>query len=186
MECQLSSSVIGGLIAGGFAILAVYVAFGKQNERDEKRQQEIIQGVLQAFYEELGEVWDQYVEMTGDFWEKFQKGKGEVLYLRISVSPDYLVIYRSNANLIGQIKDSELRRKIVRVYALLQSLVECYKINSDLVAQREKAIFDKNQELVDDTYIQLQSYALKLKEDHDRFRGLIEDLFKMLEKELSL
>ena len=45
---EILPSVIGGLIVGVCAIAGVYKTLQGQNRRDRDRQQEMIQGVLQA------------------------------------------------------------------------------------------------------------------------------------------
>ena len=174
---ELIVSVIGGLIAGGFAILAVYKTFEKQNKRDEKNQQEIIKGVLKAIYEELKQTSDllfdgPYVE---NFMQEIEKDPKKIFRLVFPISQDYLTIYRSNANLIGQINDPpDLRPKIVRTYVYLQVLIETYRANNEMLGEYHL------------TQNRFQRIAQALKRHHTRFQKSREEVFRILEEKYNI
>ena len=42
----------------------------------------------------------------------------------MSLTQDYFTIYHSNANLIGQVPNSKLRRRIVKIYTSLKVLID--------------------------------------------------------------
>ena len=69
---EILPSVIGGLIVGVCAIAGVYKTLQGQNRRDRDRQQEMIQGVLQAIYEELHAMWEQYNAAAESYWKEFE------------------------------------------------------------------------------------------------------------------
>ena len=141
MGSEFWSSVIGAVIGGSFAIVAVVITLWFQNRHAKKRQDNITQGLLEAIYEELNALWDQIkqdVVYDLEQYEKRTKG-GELIFgADLSVSQDYLAIYRSNTNLILQIEDSDLKRDIVRVYILLQAFIERYEENTRLLNERGK------------------------------------------------
>ena len=190
----LPPAVIGGLIVGIFALLGIFLTHMARNRRDKKRQQEIIKGVLQAFYVELKVTWERYDKRVGDYWKEFEKGRVAIFYDVLPIHHDYLTIYRSNANYIGQINDSKLRLKIVEVYTLLQDLMESYRSNAKFLnkywgAQHEwnEAITKQNTaeatlkaQLSFEASSDLMTQAPKLKEQHNHLKGLIENLLKTL------
>lgn len=193
-------SIIGALIIAGGAFLAareggkraakasrdsVRETLKAQEQRDEKRQKEIILGFLQAIEEELHVLWNLYLEEFGVSWKNFEEGKEEVFYVRVSISQDYFTIYHSNADLIGQIPDLDLRRKIVEVYTSLKAIIDNYKINSRLVDEHKKAVSNSDYFAATSSYSELQLHAPKLKGYHDELVGLMEDIFKRLEEQLS-
>ena len=79
----------------------------------------------------------------GEYWKKYEEEEKEekppIFAVNIPFRQDYFTIYKSNANLIGQInKPPDLRRKIVKVYTLFESLIEAYRINTVLVQKRQE------------------------------------------------
>lgn len=179
------------------------------------RQWEIVQAVKQAFYTELNTFWGQLSEEVEDSWIEYEqeKEKGNQAYLNyfLKVPPDFFTIYRSNANYFGQIDDSELRAKIIKVYMLLEALMHGYRTNTEYLREyieiRDKhekerakflAVVGQNMEkysqnfaevqgieaLANKSLQQLTRYAVELKEAHDDFTEKIEDLLEDLRKEL--
>ena len=189
MGCELLPNEISALIGGGLTVLGIFIGLGIQYLIDEGREQKIIQGFLQAVQEDITILWDEINEATGDLWKKFEKEKKEgkipIFSSRISVSPDYLIIYSSNANLIGRVKNSNLRRKIVKVYTSFQALIEGYKMNSRVLNECREAVHEGNHSLYSKLNFELRDNAPELKEKHDDFAELMEDFLEMLEKELS-
>ena len=204
LENILYSNLMASVVVGLITLLGVYLTLRGQRQCDKDRQEEIIQGVLQALYEELKEVWERLDEVAVDYWKKYEEEKGNkkrsIFSCHLTVSQDYLTIYRSNANLIGQIKRSELRRKIVRVYTLLQALVEGYRINTEFLdkceeadirwqaaeAKGDEAEVKANKVLYERFYSKLEKYAPQLQKEHKYLKQLIEeDLLEMLREEFS-
>ena len=188
MGCKLLPNEISALIGGGLALMGVFIGLGIQYLVDESREKKIIRGFLQTIQEDLTIIWDNLNEGTKDLWKEFEKekkeGKTPLFSGNVSVSPDYLAIYHSNANLIGRVKNSNLRRKIVKAYASLQGLLEGYKVNSWRLDEKSKAV-KENPSLYNKFNFELRYNAPKLKKKHDDFAELMEDLLETLEKELG-
>lgn len=207
MECGFWSSIFAGVITGGFAILAVHETFRKQNQRDDRRQQERIQGVLQAFYKELNTLWVPFEEGLASYWEEYDKRKGEDKFVDYwsFLSPDYLTMYSANASLIPQIKvpkellyksglqsELDLQRDIVEVYAFLQALIDGYRHNNRLIDQLEKAQYDRalyggaipdeNEKVIKVFKKKLRDYAPVLRKNHEGIKTKVENLLEILRK----
>ena len=196
----------------------MYLTLQGQRQQDKGRQKEIIRGVLQAIYEELDSFWEQLNEEVDFYWEIFDWemfGQRKIKHFdcRLSLSPDYITIYRSNANLIGQIEELKLRRKIVKAYMLLQSLMVGYGINTELLREyvkarnrlreaiaKRKEAEDKgdevearrneieakgSEELLKGFCFELESYAPKLREVHYDSKKFTKELLDMLEERFS-
>ena len=191
----------GGRIAGKASRESVREMLEGQRQLDKDRQEEIVDGVLQAFYGELNILWERLNEVVGDRWKKYEeeekKGKEAIFPLNLPFSGDYIPVYRSNANLIGQInKPPDLRQKIVIAYALFESLIRSYKLNTLLVQKRQEVRMmwkeaetkkdteevTVNKMLYEECSSSLQKFAPRLKARHDQFGELIEDLLKVLEE----
>ena len=171
-------------IGGGLALLGVVTTLLVQNHRNKKRQQEIIQGALHAIYEELNEIYNQLDSWSvEDPWKDFEKGLFPHYNSTCTFSKDYSIIFRSNANLIGQIESLNIRREIVKMYKALDVLMDAYKQNNKLMAQRLKADNMGQTELASALHIQLQVLAPSLREVHKFSKESINKLLDMLIKE---
>lgn len=208
MGCELWPSIIGGLIAGGFAIAAVYWTLRGQRQQDNDRQQEIIQGVLQAIYEELNTIYKELTSsLMEDNWKAFKKIDQEkdiplaednskelekpalppYFLGRLRVPKDYLIVYRSNANFIGQINNSELRSEIVSTYMFLQIVMDEYKTyNEYLIPYLEEGRMEKALPLFISPSEQLQKLSRKLLIDHESLTESIKSFLETLEEEIPL
>lgn len=210
MGSELLPSVVSAAIVGFLTLLGVRKTIQGQEERDEKRRKDRNQAVKRALYQELSLLWKELSESVKDFWMEYEQ-KG-FLDFRSFLSPDYLTIYRSNANHIGHIDDPELRDKIVEAYVLLQALIDAYKLNTEFLCEYNEAddrynetmakhadAIDKSDIIAVEKYSieatgfealrgkslrQLKRYAPELKEQHDNFADLIEDLLDILGKDL--
>ena len=191
----LIASGIGGFIAIYSSDRSVSQTLTAQEQRDKDRQEEIIQGVVQAIYAELNICYNvlnsQAVVAT---WEKF-KEKEELDKIRekdkdteyisyyvshFPVPEDYLVIYRSNANVIGQIdKSLALPRQIVSNYMLLQAIMGHFSINNTFLIQHRKT---GDQEVL----YELQGLGVALKKECDRFNKSAEKLFEVLRQKYKV
>ncbi len=195
MECEtffspnvletLVVGVVSALIAGFFTISAVFITFRRQEKRDKGRRQEIIRGVLKAICEELNTIYYQLnSSKIEDAWKKFENGTEQFFWCNFPVPQDYLIIYRSNANLIGQIeKPSYLQCEIVNNYMLLQSLMERYKTNNIFLSQYEEAGDEEKTELFSS---RLKEIAPILQKEHNSFKESAKNLFKTLKEEYNI
>lgn len=211
MGSGLWPSVISALIVGVITLVGVYETIHGQEKRDEKRRKDTNKAVKRALLQELDTIWKDLSESVESFWEEYEQRK--FLDFRSFLSPDYLTIYRSNADHIGHIDDPELRDNIVKVYLRLHFLMDAYNLNTEFlneyikaedsheeatVRQRHPAAQNSPQHriqsaieaagfeaLMDNALKKLKKYAPSLKEQHDDFADSIEELLDMLEKDIS-
>lgn len=184
MSCELWPSVISGLAGGGFALLGVYFTLKGHRQRDKDRQEEIIRGVLEAIYEELKEMYNlldsSVVELS---WKAFENGSSSYYNYAFIFSKDYSIVFRSNANLIGQIKNSDIRHGIVTIYKVSDVIMGEYEKNSELLVQYTKASKTGQRELASELYKQLRDFAPELREMHKFSKKSIREFMHMLEEE---
>ena len=197
---QLLTSIIAGLIIAIGAVKAatrgakmtakasrdsVRETLEAREKRDKKRQQEIIQGVLEAIHQELYVIFHKlYAPHIEDTWKNFDEKKHSFYNSYIIVPEDYLIIFRSNANIIGQINDSELRFKVVNTYMFLQILLDRYKTNNKFLDQHIE-LEHKDPAFHAKIMLQLELLAPILRNEHKMFREMVGDLFAALAKEWS-
>ncbi|MXW23047.1 MAG: hypothetical protein F4X55_02405 [Candidatus Dadabacteria bacterium] len=210
MGCEFWSGVISAAIVGFITLLGVYKTLKGQEERDEKRRKDRNKAVKKAFYQELNTLWEKLIKPVEPFWVEYEETR--FLDFRSFLSPDYLTIYRSNANHIGHIDDPELRDKIVNVYILLQALIDGFKVNTEFLSEYNEADDRYNETIAkqtnpsayqsqslsvkygteaagfealrDHALQKLKGYAPELKKQYDDFADSIEELLDMLEKDI--
>ena len=198
MEGELSSSVIGGLVGGGFAIIGVILAFIGQGILNWLDHRKMIQGVLRAIYIELNvirreldslmvlEAWD-YFEQNEDSWKelKLPDERKPYFYDNFPASVDLSIIYRSNVNLIGHIKKPpHLRERIVKTYTLLHVLLDSYRINNLHLNQYEEARSKGDTKSANMFRSRLQKLAPTLNGNHNSVSTSMLRLIHMIEEEM--
>ena len=166
---------------------SVLETFQEQRQLDKDRQEKMIQGVLYAIYEELNTIYEHLnsPEME-DGWEEYENPGKKLFQVYYPAPLDCLIIYRANANLIGQIDEPpELRRKIVSNYMLLQTLMERYKRNNALLVQYQET---KDKGELDSYNMGLFTQFLitsnMLHKEHKLFKTSTKELFGMLKEKL--
>ena len=109
----ISGAIIGGLIAGGFALLSTQKSFDNQREHADDSEKKLIKGVLQSIHDEIETVIERYQEAMGSRIESLDKGKALTFYYPL-VS-DFFTVYHGNSFLIGRIPDNDLRKQIIKM-----------------------------------------------------------------------
>ncbi len=162
------------------ALLVLYVG---NHLLDEERRNRRIRALYQALYEELKEIRNAYDEEVEVFWKALEEeGEVKVFPVNLSLTQDYLAVYHSNANLIGEIPSSKLRRKIVKTYTSLKALIDYYKQDNKILYEHEKRESTKKTVEYDPTVL---DFTKRLQERHHRFERSLKKLIKTLKKELS-
>ena len=174
-------SFVSGALVSALGLFLAYLGL------DKIRQRKKIKGFSQALYEELKEIGNAYNRDVKIHWEGIEKYGEEVFMTNISLTQDYSTIYHSNANLIGQIPNSKLRRRIVKTYTSLKVLVDYYKQSNRMLDEYGKYYEkDKSSEETFKYWHMLRNFTqLLLQKRHNRFLRLNKILLKTLEKELS-
>ncbi len=198
-ESQLPPVVISGLIVGVLALTGVFLSFLLtflgQYFLNRWRNRKMIRAVVQAICEELSisyrllnsssvtNTWMRFKdkEEFDRTWRKDKDTKYKPYYAsHFPVLEDYLIMYRSNANLIGQInKSSILPGQIVYNYMLLQAIMGHFSINNTFLVQYRKT---KDGEALSE----LRDLGPILRRECDLFNESVEKLFKMLKEEYNV
>src|SRR6266478_1369677 len=96
---SLVSAIIGGLIGGGFALLATRQAHRNERRRIEEERKTNICGVLQAIRTEVEISMKDYDLSVGELLEKMEKGQPFTRYF--TLTRDTLIVYPNNTHIIG-------------------------------------------------------------------------------------
>ena len=196
-EYPILSLLLGVLAGGVVSAIGLYLAHSKL---DETRQEKKIKGLYQALYEELKEIRNAYNRDVKIHWEGVEKNRGRIFWSNISLTQDYSTIYHASANLIGQVPNSKLRRRIVKTYTSLKVVIDYYKQNNRALDEHSR-LLDEHSKLLDErkkndeeskSIIKIMQYentlvgfTQLLERRHHRFLRLNELLLKTLKKELS-
>ena len=121
---SLLAAIIGGWIAGKYAPRAQKQAAEDQRQRDVEAERRMVNSALQAIGTEL-------TVLKADFLDRFQQGydgrenmRERAFEIRGPLSRNYFAVFQSNAAMLGEIADKDLREKIIRVYGSAKSLFD--------------------------------------------------------------
>ena len=124
-------------------------------------------------------------------WKDFKKSdRGQHRYPQppfftgqLEIPKDYAIIYHSNANLVGQIKNSDLQSEIVSTYMFLQIFInrhEAYRTQRSSFLDLREAVMHSS------LSVRLEQSALDLIQDHKSLTKSIKSILEMLEEEIPL
>lgn len=185
---SICGALIGGFLAGYFALKATNKAHQNNLLIQKKNEENVLKGVLQALHDEIETLIERYQETVGSHIESLEAGKPFLSYYPIF--SDFFTVYNSNAILIGKINDNDLRRLLVKTYVLAKGLVDSYRMNNEFIQKYEylDALFKetnneahKLQSLA--YYAALVSYAVTLKQLHNEVKKNANDLLRALRKQ---
>jgi hypothetical protein len=117
---SLLAAIIGGWIAGNYALRAQKQAAEHQLQRDLEAERRVVNSVLQAIGTEL-------TVLKHDFLDRLQQADDSrelARQIRGPLSRNYFAIFESNAAMLGKIEDRVLRENIIRAYGSAKSLFD--------------------------------------------------------------
>lgn len=183
----ISGAVIGGLIAGFFALRSTQKSFDNQRVHADENEQKLITGVLQSIHDEIETVMDRYQETMGSRIESL--GKNEALSFYYPLVSDFFTVYNGNSFLIGRIPNNDLRKQIIKTYTLAKGMVDSFRMNNELVSKwefSEKLFAESKSDVHKDQaiahYGSLVDYAESLKESHKSLKTEVASLLRELRK----
>lgn len=183
----ITGAIIGGFIAGYFALRATKNAHRNQMEQAAKNEATLIRGVLQAIHDEVETLFERYQETMGAQVESLEEGKPLLLYYPL-VS-DFFTVYNGNSFLIGRISDNDLRKQIIKSYTLAKGMVDSFRLNNDLIQKFEywDQMFQESKSQIHQQkaaayYHSLVDYAKKIKVTHQQLKSETENLLRSLRK----
>lgn len=184
----ITGAVVGGIVAGYFALRTVTISFNNQRKHDEENEGKLIQGLLQAIHDEIETIYERYQETIGSKLETLADGDALTSYY--PVVSDFFSVYNGNTFLIGRIPNNDLRKQIIMTYTLSKGMVDSFRLNNDLVHKFEHSskIFDETTQEVHKQHAQahyqsLVEYAKKLKHSHHVLKQEISNLLRALRKQ---
>jgi hypothetical protein len=183
----ISGAVIGGFIAGFFALKSTQQSFDNQKSQSDESEKKLIKGVLQAIHDELETIFERYQDTMGSKIDNINDQEALAFYYPL-VS-DFFTVYNGNSFLIGRIPDNDLRKKIIKTYTIAKGMVDSFRLNNDLVSKWEfsEKLYAESQLEVHKQqavahYSALVDYAKSLKDSHASFKVEVNDLLRVLRK----
>jgi len=126
-----ASAITGGVIGGGFAVIAANLAHKNNLHLQKEAQQKMIDGILRGIRDELQILGQIYDQNTGGELEK--AAEGEPFWTYFLLSDRYLVVYPNNVNVVGHIDDPDLSKAIVVTYNTATALIAAFRINNSYI-----------------------------------------------------
>lgn len=183
----ITGAIVGGLIAGYFALVTTKRSFKEQRVRADENESKLIKSLLQAIHDEMETIYDRYQETMGSRLESL--GDGEALAFYYPLVSDFFTVYNGNSFLIGRIQDNDLRKQIIKTYTLSKGMIDSFRLNNDLVQKFEfsqKVFAETQQEIHKQQMVAHHSalieYARTLKQAHMSLKQDVATLLRMLRK----
>ncbi len=184
-------TVVGALSGGGLTGYFTLRASDKSHKAaldiQKQNQKKIVKGFLQAIHDEIETLWELYQSGIGYKLEALQENYALLYYY--PVTHDYFTVYVSNAFLIGQVEDADLRKLIVQVYSKARGLIDSYRMNNDMLSKFEfwsnlhretnNPIYEQN---ANGQLAAMQIYAKSMKKSHDDLKEFSGKLLRSLRK----
>jgi hypothetical protein len=129
----LIGAVIGGLMAGRYALRTQKQAAKDQRQRDLEIEQRAVKGTLQAIATELKvlkasalDPLDKHLKDLTKARELAARREGPEPhpFVKSRIEKNYFIIFESNAAMLGRINDEQLRREIISVYGFANGLID--------------------------------------------------------------
>ena len=185
----LISSGMGALVGSSLTLIATLISHNLQCSNQNKKENELICGLLQSIHDEIKTLWEVYNDGMGNCLEALEDGQPLKYYYPIT--QEYFTVYTTNAILIGKIKDHDLRKNIISTYTKAKGLIDSYRMNNDLVYKYEHSYWrfqETNSPIhrssMNAHHQALVKYAKGLKETHNDVKQKVQNLLGELEKEV--
>jgi len=180
----------GAVIGGALTLGGVLWTLKNQSKTREQDRKDLVNGLCQIIHTEISNLREIDKRGLSELLSKLKLG--EPLLGCMPIEQDYMVAYKANANLIGQIPDSELRLAIVSTYVEITGIIDTMNLNNKMYMHIEQLeienLIEKNykkEEVIEKLKIRLGKYADQLKETHTRVDEKTEKLLKLLEIHLE-
>jgi hypothetical protein len=185
VTASLLGAITGGGVAGYLALRGVYKTQEKELQKQERAKRELLKALYQAIHDEVESLWDAYQKGFGQDLEAL--GDGNALDVYYPPNQESLTIFTGNAVLIGQVPDHDLRRLVVTTYTKARGIIDAYRVNNDLVSQRdhwywtfEQTGNDVHRRIAEEKHTAAIEHAKTLKKLHTELKASVSELLPTL------
>ena len=138
--------LLSGIIIGSCTLFANYMNTKTNIKlKNEDDQKEII-NVLNAFNDEIQIFHTYFGELVKDKVEDWNDSKKENYVISVICISCNFNVYKNNANVLRQITNDLLRRRIIKTYMLLENLLSDLNENNKWVHQKAQQVIQLNTE----------------------------------------
>ena len=135
-----TNEFFSALIGGVFVLIGTLIAARHDRQQKKQESRELLQSILEAISTELEVLFSRYMKTMGCIITALTPD--QVLNTYYSVTEKYFTMFDSNAKLLGQLKNKELRNSIISTYIDMKGLIEGFKLNNGRMKEYE--IFRSN------------------------------------------
>jgi len=135
VAASLLGAVVGGVITALVARKSAERVFQNELKKRDIEKRENLEGLYKAIKSELNTLWSRYNEGAAKDLHNLEEGQPLLRYYPLT--QNYFTVYRSNAHLIGEIPDDNLRELVIRTYSIAKGLVDSYRYNNHIVGKYE-------------------------------------------------
>lgn len=186
---SLISAVIGGLITGVFTLWAVDKTHKNDLIKDDQQEKLLIRGFIQSIKTEIETLWDVYQEGVGKNLEVLASGEPFLRHYPLT-QQEYFTIYEGNSNLVGRVKNEELRKLIVETYTKARGLIDSYRLNNEMLHKLDEIdstiVQSGSLNLSNRRTIQIKGlidYAPKILKEHNQTKESKNNLIRIIREE---
>jgi hypothetical protein len=171
------SALLGGCIAGFFALFAVRMTHKYDLKLAKAEGTKQVDGVLLAIQAELQILESEYAARSGRILEGLPDGRTFDVFF--SLTQQYFIVYPNNSAIVGQIDDDALVTSIVTTYNLGNFLIEQFRINNWYLQLQVDNHRMANTDTFQPNRVQ---HAKMLKQAHKDLHRATEELLQMIKK----
>ncbi|WP_368192626.1 hypothetical protein [Aeromonas sp. s8] len=132
---SLVGAVIGGWMTRNATINATNIANEHQRQLAKDAEDTLLTGFIWSIHDEIESLFRRYNETVGIMLR--DTPEGEMLPIKYRAEHDYFSVYHSNSELIGKVRDHELRSDIIYAYTMAKSILDSYSIYWELMTTYE-------------------------------------------------
>ena len=126
----------GAVIGGALTLGGVSWTLKNQSKTREQDRKDLVNGLCQIIHTEISNLREIDKKGLSELLSKLKPG--EPLLGCMPIEQDYMVAYKANANLIGQVPDSELRLAIVSTYVEIAGIIDSMNLNNKMYMHVEQ------------------------------------------------
>ena len=121
---SLLAAIVGGWIAGKYALRAQKQAAEHQRQRDVEAERRTTNSALQAIGTELTVLKHDFLDRLQQVYDEPEEDRERGFPIRGPLSRNYFAVFESSAAMLGKIDNNDLRENIIRVYGSAKSLFD--------------------------------------------------------------
>jgi hypothetical protein len=182
------------LIGGGIAIKAAFIASRKQFEYLARKADidDISRSLrfLKSIKDELESIWEGFGRQVRPALDQLPQNQPFMLYF--PVAHNYFIVFDKNVGALGEVRNDDLRKKIVFGYVRAKGFVDSIHYNNHLfqqIQEAQKNMFGSNAGVqlqnIANLTAQMTAYAVYLKAASEELKTIYAELIQALQQDVE-